>query len=297
MKKFTSILFSFLAVSVFAQTQVDTPTNIGAGEEATSSAQWIVSDNIDISGKLTFDSSNTQYAIIVSDGKMTIKDGGIVNLNSGWGATNTNIFRMGGWNTPKGDLTIEEGGLLITDKVTITGKNSSLVLYSPDAIDTSTTRYVAPSIYFYDTASLSMLGKGDYNFVFNAATNKVVTLNFSKDANFNVLDWDSANSFALNVVDFDETNSILIASTYKTNLYTVEIGKSGDSDALLFYNGEILAKTITVTGVDLSEFSLELSSIDGKNGYVLAMAVPEPAEWAIIFGGIALALAVYRRRK
>ena len=47
----------------------------------------------------------------------------------------------------------------------------------------------------------------------------------------------------------------------------------------------------------MSEFSLELSSIDGKNGYVLAMAVPEPAEWAMIFGGIVLALAVYRRRK
>ena len=26
-------------------------------------------------------------------------------------------------------------------------------------------------------------------------------------------------------------------------------------------------------------------------------AVPEPAEWAMIFGGIALAVAVYRRRK
>jgi len=26
-------------------------------------------------------------------------------------------------------------------------------------------------------------------------------------------------------------------------------------------------------------------------------AVPEPAEWAMIFGALALALAIYRRRK
>ena len=32
------------------------------------------------------------------------------------------------------------------------------------------------------------------------------------------------------------------------------------------------------------------------NGWLTA-AIPEPAEWAAIFGGIALAIAVYRRRR
>jgi hypothetical protein len=48
----------------------------------------------------------------------------------------------------------------------------------------------------------------------------------------------------------------------------------------------------------LSNFSFEQATVDGVSGYLLsAVAVPEPAEWAMIFGGIALALAVYRRRK
>ena len=39
-------------------------------------------------------------------------------------------------------------------------------------------------------------------------------------------------------------------------------------------------------------------SIDGKDYYMLTgMPVPEPAEWAALFGAAALALAVYRRRK
>ncbi len=33
------------------------------------------------------------------------------------------------------------------------------------------------------------------------------------------------------------------------------------------------------------------------DGFVVMASVPEPAEWAAIFGGIALALAIYRRRK
>lgn len=34
-----------------------------------------------------------------------------------------------------------------------------------------------------------------------------------------------------------------------------------------------------------------------SNGWLTMTAVPEPAEWAAIFGAIALGLAVYRRRK
>ena len=38
------------------------------------------------------------------------------------------------------------------------------------------------------------------------------------------------------------------------------------------------------------------TTIDSQT-YYYASAIPEPAEWAAIFGAAALALAVYRRRK
>ena len=41
----------------------------------------------------------------------------------------------------------------------------------------------------------------------------------------------------------------------------------------------------------------KLQVVVGSNGWLTAVVVPEPAEWAMIFGGIALGLAVYRRRK
>ena len=35
----------------------------------------------------------------------------------------------------------------------------------------------------------------------------------------------------------------------------------------------------------------------GNNGWLTAVSVPEPAEWAMIFGALALTLAIYRKRK
>ena len=36
---------------------------------------------------------------------------------------------------------------------------------------------------------------------------------------------------------------------------------------------------------------------NGGTAYQLGLNIPEPAEWAAIFGAIALAFAAYRRRK
>ena len=36
---------------------------------------------------------------------------------------------------------------------------------------------------------------------------------------------------------------------------------------------------------------------EGNSYLRIGVAVPEPAEWAMVFGGIALGLAIYRRRK
>ena len=48
---------------------------------------------------------------------------------------------------------------------------------------------------------------------------------------------------------------------------------------------------------DLEGNDLISSGLTIQNGWLVAAAVPEPAEWAMIFGTIALGLAIYRRRK
>ena len=60
----------------------------------------------------------------------------------------------------------------------------------------------------------------------------------------------------------------------------------------------ITANTADGTTYGKGELTLVKGTLDGKDVYFLnRINVPEPAEWAAIFGGIALALALYRRRR
>ena len=62
------------------------------------------------------------------------------------------------------------------------------------------------------------------------------------------------------------------------------------------YDPYIIANRLLVyeTGNEDSRIDVTVSS----TGWLTALtAVPEPAEWAMIFGGLTLAFAIYRRRK
>lgn len=299
MKKFTSILFSFIATSLFAQTQVDTPTNIEFGVDAQSSVVWDVKSNITVDGSLTFASGIDQYAMKINGGKtFTISSTGVVNMNSNPHAdvNKQNLINLGSWGSAASFI-IEEGGKLYSDKITITATNSQVTLNSADAIETISSKYT--QIFFFYSSKLNMLGAGDYYFDFCSNANQVATLTFVDDVKLNVMGYINANNFKMNLVDFTETNSIFFASQVSgvEKDCIVKLEELGTDYAVSFYNGDTVAKTITITGADLSDFTFEQTTVNGVNGYLLSVAVPEPAEWAMIFGVIALGLAVYRRKR
>ena len=65
-----------------------------------------------------------------------------------------------------------------------------------------------------------------------------------------------------------------------------------ERDDRFFFTATVDGKTITK-----EELQFVAGSFNGKDGYwVNLTAVPEPAEWAAIFGAIALGFAAYRRR-
>ncbi|MBE6412397.1 MAG: PEP-CTERM sorting domain-containing protein [Opitutales bacterium] len=218
-----------------------------------------------------------------------------MNSNLSAESNKQNTLSLGAW-AGAATITIEDGGKLYEDKITITATNSVINVYNPDGFNPVKSDYA--QIFFYYDGKLNMYGAGAYNYIFAANTDKIATLGFSKNVDLNVMGYGNNNSFNLKLVDFTETNSIFLSSMIdKTECMLTFSDLGVDKYAVSFYDGETLKKTITITGADLSDYSLEQATVDGVNGYVLAVAVPEPAEWAMIFGGIALALAIYRRRK
>ncbi len=102
------------------------------------------------------------------------------------------------------------------------------------------------------------------------------------------------NGFALDInsVQMQDGSllNLVVEKGYNWVNNSVHIGLTDD-----LVNQYINTITIDDTIVDSSQIQI---ISDGNGGsYINLVAVPEPAEWAAIFGSIALAFAVYRRRK
>ena len=101
------------------------------------------------------------------------------------------------------------------------------------------------------------------------------TLSISQDIDIIV---DSANVDISEIFGFGENASVVLSGV--------------ESDNAL----ETLSGLIKYQDEDGNLISATLTDVNNIASSVL-VAVPEPAEWAMIFGCIALGFAVYRRRK
>lgn len=123
--------------------------------------------------------------------------------------------------------------------------------------------------------------------------NSNLTIDLSNDAQITI---GSVESFGSQAVNFELVLEDFQAGLVKVNGWTTELISSGTFS--LSNSTTDAPKTITLKALDaLGNVINGLWSVD-ENGYLYNSGlVPEPAEWAAIFGAIALGLALYRRRK
>ncbi len=123
--------------------------------------------------------------------------------------------------------------------------------------------------------------------------NSNLTIDLSNDAQITI---GSIESFGGQAVNFELVLEDFQAGLVKVNGWTTELISTGTFS--LSNTTEAAPKTITLKALDALGNAIEgLWSVD-ENGYLYNSGlVPEPAEWAAIFGALALGLALYRRRK
>ena len=119
--------------------------------------------------------------------------------------------------------------------------------------------------------------------------------------------WNGATGLTIELSNENADAKLYIGDLTGTGNNTLTIDNF-DNDMLCFWTGDESKvfnyyETIIANGVDgntygKNDLTLVKGTLDGKDVYYLNLKnIPEPAEWAAIFGAIALALAVYRRRK
>lgn len=251
--------------------------------------------NISIAGgTLNLTGKTDSLTGIVKMGTLSISDGGTLAMK-----------------TDRTSLLIANGGTISVDATSrIAGNN---ILFSP-AVGTSTEGYNRAKELYLGGGS-SYTGR----LAVIRTSNNFLTLAEGQSYNFTILAFKGyAGSNPGEAIDL--TINLGGASLLHIGLLRPDDGGAADTLANLILtdfandivkiddlqmdsgcdiSGGVITKgksTITIIAYDKSGELLSGGVWQLQNGY-LNYVIPEPAEWAAIFGAIALAMAVYRRRK
>ena len=270
----------------------------------------------------------SNYTFVVGGGKqdnpskIDIKGSGFIHLANSQGG---NDMKMGDYSGKYGYVHIraDRQGSIISDKITFinsgTGKDSTMVLNSKNifvgskAYDSSSLEYVEgyennranfdTMIVLGSSVSAEIVVNADSAFgavSYQQNCELILTLGDTGVISFTEFQqgyaFENASYARLTINEF-ENNRVFIENM-------AEVGdvigtKSNLKLAITATLSDNLAKyydDVTYTNVD---FEMVAGEHNGVSGYWLNISaiVPEPAEWAAIFGAVALAFAMYRRRK
>ncbi|MBE6411774.1 MAG: PEP-CTERM sorting domain-containing protein [Opitutales bacterium] len=228
--------------------------------------------------------SAPQYSLAMKgSSELLITNGGSLDMNSpssSAGGIQLNTSSV---------MTIDStAGEVYTDKVALASAKAVLNINKENAMVSCSSG--VPYVYLTLPSNATVNLNASHAFRLDVRNGITPTIKFANGAVLSVMSWEyNGTSASLKLVDFVD-NSIFFSTgdnddyiySYEENVLTIKNGSSTKTISILNESGQAFE-------------GLALHATEG--GYFLAAAVPEPAEWAMIFGALALGLAIYRRRK
>lgn len=214
-------------------------------------------------------------------------------------------------------MTIENGakiystnGFAVNDNSTLKINTTNVNVFTDATGVTRTMRYINPGTK--GTIELNVEGavSSSTQFQMNGLGSKVV-FNASQEFKGNGIFWNKANNFtiafgkdvevfgkALFTQDLSEAGATVTIENFQndTIFFKELVYTDGNIDDPTIYAAEDLAK------IDLGEkwkdLKIETVQYEGESWLTIkATQIPEPAEWAMIFGVITFGFVIYRRKK
>ncbi len=227
--------------------------------------------------------TNSSYAFNIYDGKtITLKNGGTINTS-----TNSFIGLTGG------KLIVDATSKILAPLIMFSQSKGTLELSHASNL-ASNTNICVKDISDNADAKIVLTDCGEAYFIKNlrALRNSQLTIDLN-GAELNIASvggYEPAKGTNLTLTLLDFENGLV-----KVDGWTSELISSGEFEISPETSGK--TNTIKLVAYDKAGTLLDgLWSVDAS-GYLANSAIPEPSEWAAIFGAIALGLAVYRRRK
>ena len=216
-------------------------------------------------------------------------------------------------NTLGGPLEInvdkDAGGYIYVGKVTsqkASGAESApmtLNLHKEYAIRTSS-KNNAFTMTVVNSAPMNINASADQKFKIDYRAGSTVNINVTNDASlyFGLVSINKTGSTSYIVLQNDLQNgSLMFAEDMVDNLVYDSVNNVYNLNIILnAKSGEVFTQTLQISGADGVDISNLTWSNTVEEGYWtltgFSAAVPEPAEWAMILGALALGWAIYRRK-
>lgn len=253
----------------------------------------------DVNFKATSDRPTNVSGDVLSKGRIRIM--GTVNITGSM----SYVFSDSSKNILLSRETDKNGNVINVANLTLDGKDvcSRLIVSSEESYNNATdkSQYIVR-----DENGSTVYYKKDYaEFVINGLSSNI-TINVNADNAFKLF-FSGGDVLTLNIAS-DATLTLAGITNVMSSNPVITINNFENDSVFMFESAlgkydlitDIKATTADGEVFNKEDLSLVADVYNGQAGYWLtvpALAVPEPAEWAMIFGGIALALAVYRRRK
>ena len=295
-----------LTIDSGAKTTFDFSNKTLTGDGST----MLITGDITVKGALDIKTKGSEHGTeSVSFKNITVDGGSLINTTT---KTSTYAFNIYEGKT----ITLKNGGTIDTSKTSFIGLTGGKL--SVDATSKILAKHIAftQSKGTLELSHASNLAAGTDIFVKDlsaSADAKIVLTNCGEAYNIATLralrnsqltiDLNGAELHIASVVGYEPakgTNLTLTLLDFENGLvkvdgWTSELISGGEFEISPETSGK--TNTIKLVAYDKSGTLLDgLWSVDAS-GYLANSAIPEPAEWAAIFGAIALGLAVYRRRK
>lgn len=305
---------------------------INGGSVAAAKNSFVDNANLEMNGgTLTIGSSASSANFGVVNGRLTLKNGALMTLNTTSSDGDSSVSQIGGTvlidasklvlNTTKNATFIANitGNMSVLNGSTISFRNVNTLGVAANAmlhVD-KTSKIDGAVISFKDNGSLSTVKLDSGNsftgqFKVIRARNNVIELAAGESYSFSgilfkqqyngqnceiIFDLNGAAGLTIGwfAGEVDNSYSDIVFRDFENGLVKISSIDATKLDESGIYTISS-SKKFTFKGYDLNgdELSGGKWSIDSNNYLIY---VPEPAEWAMIFGAIAIAFAIYRRRK
>jgi len=290
---------SEIIIETGAELRLVTPTNVKGYKSL-----YLNNTPLTVSGKLNLTNGSVVNDFYIGTGStITLNEGGVITSPYSLKMDTTTINLHDTWNLTPGihasimnnqttTFNIDAGKKLINSKLMNIGKNSVMLLKGEGSVEINklSNHYASENVNG-ENAKLDV----------QVASATITTLQLWDDKFFKI---DVAKDSVLTIGSIvAETEGATVNVSLADDIIKGSILVSDMDDYLKIYNPQEVGMEIgfyTEDGSALRELGVNLWIEETANGsgiYTIYTQVPEPAEWAMIFGAIALGFVAYRRRK